>query len=173
MEENYNAEDTPKIKLLEKTLSILDKNIKILDVGCGKGHYLKHIISLGFENSFGVEVSDECSKRYLQGVPHEVSDFVSFAKAKESLSYDFILCTDVLEHIDPEEIDEFLLHLTRLSNHAFLGIANHSDIHQGIQLHLIREPWPWWENKLKELYREVSHISTMHNGAFFMCECKK
>lgn len=172
-EPGYNIEDVKKLNLVEKLVNPLDRDIKILDVGCGRGHYLKRLKSLGFTNIYGIEVSEECSKQYLQDLPHEVTDFISFAKLKKDNNYDLIICNDVLEHIHPDEIDEFLDELSRLSNHAIFGIANHSDIHQGIQCHLIIQPDSWWNKKLISRYSNVNLLNEMRMRIFFWFECKK
>ena len=54
------------IKSLFEKLN-LDKNTKIVDLGCGQGRTLSYIRNMGFRNSFGVDSSEEalyaCERR--------------------------------------------------------------------------------------------------------------
>lgn len=170
----YNNADKAKLDIIKNLLK--NKNVEslsILDVGCGRGHYLRLFREMGFKSILGIDPSQECATRYLTDVPHIVSDFYSFAKNIPTNQYNVVFCTDVLEHIKPEDIDEFIKELTRLAPYSVLGIANHSDIQEGIQLHLIQEPWSWWEKKLRNIYNEVNYLESLHSNKFFFCECKR
>ncbi len=170
----YTRKEDKGVGIVWNCVKDLSRERKILDVGCGRGHYVRMLIKGGFKNTLGLEASGVCAQMHLQETPRIVSDFVSFAKTQETGSFDTIICMGVLEHIKPEDIDEFLYEISRLSNHAILSIANHEDYRKNIvKLHLIVEPWPWWENKLKKLYSEVSFLGYQHKETLFFCECKK
>ena len=165
-EPDYNLKDPQKLSIIFSIIETLDRNIEILDVGCGRGSYLSLLKSLGFNRILGIEISSVCAEKYLQEFPHIVSDFISFAKDTPDKKYDLLLCMDVLEHIEPSEVDIFIDHINRISKHSILGIANHSDVHQKVQLHLIEKPWHWWKEKLIKF----NLIAQLHEGKFFMCE---
>lgn len=130
-------------------------NGKVLDAGSGRGSVLKHMLVNGID-AFGVELSKTACEKYLQGLPHANADIMSWAN--QGHTYDGLVCTDVLEHIPPDQLDMVLASLAKLSPSGFLGIANHSSIHEGHELHVIQEGHVWWVKKLSEYFREVEVI---------------
>lgn len=166
---NYNPKDNKKLDIVKNLVSSLPKGSLVLDVGCGRGHFLKQFIDLGY-HAFGIEPSTECSIRYLGNLPHEIIDFNTYVEENTEDYYNLVFCTDVLEHIKPEDLDTFIKNLSLKGSKAILGIANHSDIQEGIELHLIQEPWLWWKKELEKHFKRVNFICSLHNERFFFCE---
>lgn len=168
----YNSNKTTRYD--EKDAVVLDFFSRVsgtlLDVGCGAGHNLKMALSLGVD-VFGIDVSEECCKRFLSGIPHQCIDIVGFCK--QDRKFDNIICTDVLEHITEDSIDETLECISSISPSALFGIANHEDNLLRIELHLIRENKDWWTEKLSEYYSSVIFRKELFNGTFFFIECEK
>jgi len=86
-----------------------DKNTPILDVGCGSGEFLLFLQSLGYTNTFGIDLSPEqvelAKKRGLKNVQvAEAVDFLSKHKEKFTL----ITAHDVIEHFPKEQVLPFL-----------------------------------------------------------------
>ena len=75
-----------------------DKNIKILDIGCGTGIVMKKLESYG--EAFGIDISDEailfCAKRGIKNIFKADAAKLPF----ENNNFDLITSFDVLEHID-------------------------------------------------------------------------
>lgn len=67
---------------------------------------------------------------------------------------DLVVCTDVLEHIEPECIDAVLNHLQSLTYKAlFVVVATRPAVKQlpdGRNAHLIQEAAEWWLERLQE-----------------------
>lgn len=64
---------------------------------------------------------------------------------------DMVYSSDVLEHVEPNEIDETLDNLFSISNHQYHYIACHlakKTLTDGRNAHLIVEPSAWWEEKM-------------------------
>lgn len=88
-------------KLLPK-----DNNARILDIGCGSGHFLKYIDLLGYSDYLGVDISEEqinYCKRYVTNKVLLNSDLNKFLNSKAGV-YDFIMINDVIEHFEKDEI---------------------------------------------------------------------
>jgi 2-polyprenyl-3-methyl-5-hydroxy-6-metoxy-1,4-benzoquinol methylase len=86
-----------------------NKNLKILDIGCGWGKNLKILEKHGYTNSFGIDISTEqieiAEKNDIKNVKCiNAIDFLKNSKEK----YDVILLIDVLEHIEFEESIELI-----------------------------------------------------------------
>ena len=79
---------------------------------------------------------------------------------------------DVLEHISPDEIDNFLKRLSEMGKDYIISIANHSDSPTGVELHLICEPLEWWEEKLSKYFTDINIISS-EKVIFVLEMCKK
>lgn len=81
-----------------------DNNTKILDLGCGIGHFLYFLEKSGYTNALGVDMSNEnidyCKK---QGFNVVLSDGFEHLKDPDH-SYDVIIMNDLLEHFEKEEI---------------------------------------------------------------------
>ncbi len=104
---NIGAESMMRYKIPPYLLSILpeDKGAAILDVGCGFGHVLDNLRSLGYTNLSGIDISDEailhCHNINLN--VEQISSLEDFF-SKNTKKYDFIIMTHVIEHINKEEI---------------------------------------------------------------------
>jgi 2-polyprenyl-3-methyl-5-hydroxy-6-metoxy-1,4-benzoquinol methylase len=85
-----------------------DRNIRILDIGCGLGHFLYFLETEGYLNYIGIDMSEE-NIRYCKqhGFSVEKADVFTFLNQKNS-SFDVILMNDVLEHFSKPEIIEIL-----------------------------------------------------------------
>jgi hypothetical protein len=75
---------------------------------------------------------------------------------------DLVVCTDVLEHIEPELLDGVLRHLYLLAGRgAYLVIATRLArelLPDGRNAHLIVQEPPWWLAKLKaQGWRKLRH----------------
>lgn len=96
---------------------------KILDIGCGMGHFLYYLASYGYTNFYGIDISEQqidfikegihstCPE--LSGIFKKISKKVEVADAyefmrKNELKFNVIVALDVIEHIPKERIIEFL-----------------------------------------------------------------
>ncbi len=85
------------------------KGAKILDIGCGTGHFLYYLEKKGCSDFLGIDISpqqvDFCRKNVSKSV--ERADALEFLTEKKN-AYDAIVANDLLEHIPKEEIVHFL-----------------------------------------------------------------
>jgi 2-polyprenyl-3-methyl-5-hydroxy-6-metoxy-1,4-benzoquinol methylase len=81
-----------------------DKNAKVLDVGCGIGHFLYYLKKRGYKNFCGIDISPQqvnfCKENISERV--EVADAFDFLKVGRE-KYSVIVAHDVLEHIRKEK----------------------------------------------------------------------
>lgn len=68
---------------------------------------------------------------------------------------DLVICIDVMEHIDPECVDEVLDNIDKLSNKAiFFSISTRlatKKLPDGRNAHLTVQPSDWWQQKINRL----------------------
>jgi 2-polyprenyl-3-methyl-5-hydroxy-6-metoxy-1,4-benzoquinol methylase len=78
---------------------------------------------------------------------------------------DLVICTDVLEHIEPECLDDVLSDLARVTRKlGFFTIATRAamkTLADGRNAHLIQEPGNWWLARLGKHFRLSSFVETI------------
>jgi cyclopropane fatty-acyl-phospholipid synthase-like methyltransferase len=100
-------------KLIERFIP-KDKNIKILERGCGFGGFIYALKSYGYENILGVEIIPQCcsfvSKKFdVKVICSDILDYFSKEGIKEK--YDVIAAFDVIEHFEKGEIVKIMLYI--------------------------------------------------------------
>jgi uncharacterized Rossmann fold enzyme len=116
------------LSLVEQT-----KSRSVLDYGCGKGE-------LGKALPFGV-----CE--YDPAVP---------GKDESPRPADLVVCTDVLEHVEPEMIDAVLSDLKRVTLRVGFFTIHMGEAQKfladGRNAHVLQKPRSWWEQKLAKFF---------------------
>lgn len=113
------------------------KTQSVLDYGCGKGDLHLHL-------PFGITQYDPAIPKYEQppAEPH-----------------DLVVCTDVMEHVEPEHTDAVLDDIARLTRRlCFMNIATRlakKTLPDGRNTHLVVQPVTWWLPKLEERFAVV------------------
>lgn len=106
----------------------------ILDYGCGKSTLANNL-------PFRIQQYDPAVPKF-SGRPHPA---------------DLLVCTDVLEHIEPENLDSVLDDIESLTRKAaFLTIATRpakKTLEDGRNAHLIQESLEWWLPKLLSRFK--------------------
>lgn len=103
----------------------------ILDYGCGKqtlAGMIQHRIPC---------------RGYDPAIPHLASD---------PAPADLVVCTDVLEHVEPEHLDDVLSHMKRLSRRGWFFVVSCERggrrLPDGRFAHLIVKSSDWWRQKI-------------------------
>ncbi|NJN00171.1 MAG: class I SAM-dependent methyltransferase [Aquincola sp.] len=109
----------------------------VLDYGCGRGT-LKPALEAAVE---GVKVTE-----YDPGVRDK--NTIPFA------AYDYVVCTDVLEHVEEDKIDNVLVHIETLAvDGVFFVIVFtpcNSSLPDGRNTHILQRPRTWWDKKIAQ-----------------------
>lgn len=107
----------------------------ILDYGCGKG-----------------KLAEAIRQRHNVGI-YEYDPAIE-GKDTPPIPADIVMCTDVLEHIEPEHLEAVLKDIHRVTKRiAFLAISLRlakKTLPDGRNAHLIVQPKSWWEARLNE-----------------------
>jgi hypothetical protein len=129
---NYGTASLGYGKLISKLLDATESDT-ILDYGCGSMRNL-------------LKVLDPQREVHYLGYDPAVPEF----SAKEPC--DFVACIDVLEHIEPDLLDNVLDDLLMLTGHwAFFTVHTGpavKTLSDGRNAHLIQQPPSWWLPKL-------------------------
>lgn len=86
-----------------------NKNTTILDLGCGHGSFIYFIKHAGYKNVTGIDISrEEVDMAHQLGITEvKQANIVEYLSTTEN-KYEVILLMDVLEHIESNEVLDFL-----------------------------------------------------------------
>lgn len=117
----------------------------LLDYGSGQGRTVRKLVT-----EFGIP--QESIVEYEPGIPEKSS--------VPSSPADLVICTDVLEHVEPELIDDVLSHLLGLIGKVgfiTIGLTKANRVlSDGRNAHLIVEKPKWWREKIEQHVEIVS-----------------
>lgn len=107
---NVNPNEFISIPDSIKNALPIDKKARILDIGCGLGSFMVFLKNEGYENVYGIDISDEA---YLQGQKNnlkvsKIEDILNFNPEEK---FDFFYMNHVLEHIEKDKIIPTLTHI--------------------------------------------------------------
>lgn len=134
---------------------------EILDYGCGKRK---------LEEALGFPITnyDPCIPG-LDQVPEP---------------HDIVVCTDVLEHIEPDCLDSVLKDLRRCTKKAAFLLVTTTKARRilpdGRNAHLIQKPYAWWKPEIEkagfriEAFKDLSHVTPEGKelGSEFLAICE-
>lgn len=124
----------------------------LLDVGAGRGELIQSALALGFDQVQGTDV-----------VPSLCRDNISYAEVHaipfEDGEFDVVTCLDVLEHILPEDTDQAVSELARVTRSvAVISVANFSDVWHGVELHINRRAYDEWHVIFATYFEQVQRL---------------
>jgi hypothetical protein len=100
----------------------------------------------------------------------------AFPEYGEARSADLVCCIDVLEHIEPDLLDNVLDQLAEITvKHGFFTIHTGAAIKvlsDGRNAHLIQKPSSWWLPKLCERF-EIEHLRGTPGGFLVIVSPRK
>lgn len=136
------------------------KVVHVLDYGCGR--HMNLFKSLQGKVEHGIK---------YQGYDAGWPDF-----ADPPVPADLVCCIDVLEHIEPELLDNVLDHLASLTE-AYVFLTVHMGpagklLPDGRNAHLIQEPMEWWLPKLLDRWDAQTVQKTNAFSFHFIGEAK-
>ena len=132
----------------------------ILDYGCGKGRFKAAAARLAPD----IEVME-----YDPAVP-----------GKDALPTpaDLVICTDVLEHVEPHLLDGVLEHIRSLTIMGAILLPNllpaKKILPDGRNAHLIQESPAWWHGKVSKYFNVIknqTHCKELHVPAVVELIC--
>jgi 2-polyprenyl-3-methyl-5-hydroxy-6-metoxy-1,4-benzoquinol methylase len=129
----------------------LKKKSKVLCIGCGNGFEVIEYLNQGHD-AYGTEVHPIEGVKPLEGrIINAVVPDLPF-KDKE---FDFLHCTEVLEHIPEETTNEFLTECKRVSGKQFFSIATRMDDEL---THINIQTPGWWLEKFEDNQFNVANF---------------
>lgn len=139
--------------LVEQAIVVTESK-SILDYGCGKGVFK---ITHPDMNIYEYDPSIE-------------------GKNVDPKPCEFLMCLDVMEHIEPECLDSVLSHMqSKTGKAAFISVSTRpakKTLPDGRNAHLIQEPAEWWFTKINQYFRIIQFAGDK-NGFWVLCAADK
>ncbi len=136
MENSYKRKyGITRTNINEEFLSNIDKDTKILEVGCNVGNQLVLLKEMGFRNLHGIEIAAyafEIAKRRVE------SEGISFVKGSafnipfKDEFFDMVFTSGVLIHISPDDIKKAVSEIHRCAKKYIWGLDYYAESYQEI-----------------------------------------
>lgn len=119
-------------------------------------HKLKSVLDYGAgRGALGEELA--ARKIKVRSYDPGVKRFSAFPK-----SSDLVACTDVMEHVEPENVDAVLAHIAALTRRLALFVISliegHKLLSDGRDAHISLHPREWWLSKLSERFEIIQTL---------------
>lgn len=133
--------------------------------GTSSGKWVQKVIQLSQDYNTQNILDYGCGKgRLQQGLPFQITQYdpaISEHSEHPNKPHDVVVCTDVLEHIEPECIDNVLDDIQQLAlKVVLLTVATrkaNKTLNDGRNAHLIIKNKDWWLKKIKERFIILEH----------------
>jgi len=133
------------------------KDSTCIDFGCGTGRGGLIISALGTMVvtllDFAENALDEDVAQIVKAQPDRLKWLQADLTQKIPMHAAYGFCTDVMEHIPPDQVDLVLENILRSANNVFFQISMEDDVmgaRIGEPLHLSVHPYEWWVKKFNE-----------------------
>ena len=136
---------------------------KVIDFGCGSGRAALRLAEYGFDVTL-IDFTDNCRDKEALRLPFLQWDLTEPLPIKGDVGY----CTDVMEHIPPEDVETVIANILDATPRAFFQIATVPDKFGetiGQQLHLTVQPHDWWRAKFPMVLWEEQ---TLTHSSFYV-----
>lgn len=148
--DNYGVASVHYAPLVSEIVNTLQVR-HLLDWGCGKGRLFQNLKA---DHKMTLQAYDPAVERYSSPpVPAEM-----------------LTCIDVLEHVEPDLLDETLDDLARLTECvAFLTVHTGPAVKvlsDGRNAHLTQQPMEWWLPKIWERF-DIQTVQVTGDHAFY------
>lgn len=140
-----------KTQMNHKFLKGIPKDAKILEVGTNIGVPLKHLQEMGFTNLYGIELQPraiEFAKQYSKDLYIIKGDALDIPFKDDF--FDLVYTHGVLIHISPENIQQALKEIQRVSNTYIWGLEYYAKEYTEIPYHGQKNLL--WKTDFKQLY---------------------
>jgi SAM-dependent methyltransferase len=130
-----------------------------IDFGCGTGRGALTLAMLGKLKLTLIDFAKNALDDDIRDITVAQSDRFEFIQhdlnkmPPVSTPAVYGYCTDVMEHLPPEEVDTVLDNILACAHHVFFCIDTKPDVmgkRIGETLHLTVQPYGWWMDKFKE-----------------------
>ena len=143
------------------------------DYGVGGHKYVAHIKEVARKIGAHTILDYGCGKRMLEkALGYAINNYDPAIPGVDATPEpaDLVVCTDVLEHIEPDNLDDVLDDLKRVTkNTLVLTVATRTAkkfLADGRNAHLIEQPAKWWLPRIMDRFELIQFSA---NQGEFLC----
>jgi hypothetical protein len=140
---------SPGENVAELFLQLVNPHGLIIDFGCGTGRASVQFSKKGHD-VFLIDFTDNCRDDEALSLPFMQWDLLEPCPARAPYGF----CTDVMEHIAPENVDTVIRNIMEAADTTFFQISTIPDKCGAMidhQLHLTVKPHSWWKDTFIEM----------------------
>jgi hypothetical protein len=145
------------------------------DYGVSGQRYSDNVLGLAQRLNTRDILDYGCGKATLQkSIPFPIQNYDPFVEeySKRPVPADLVVCTDVMEHIEPEHVEGVLRDIRDLTKKGvFFQIATRPAskvLPDGRNAHLIQEQGNWWLERLMQFF-DIRQFQDMGGGIIVVC----
>jgi SAM-dependent methyltransferase len=123
----------------------------VIDFGCGTGRGALALAQRGQLDVTMLDFAGNCLDEAVREACENPALKLRFRKhdleTPSPVTAEYGYCTDVLEHVPPDKVDQVLDHIFNATRHTFFQISTVEDVCGdliGAPLHLSVHPYEWW-----------------------------
>ena len=151
------------LKLLN---NIKDKNLTILELGCGSGLIVKKIFDLGFKNYTGVDISENAilrAKNINESLKHNAKFFASDANFLPEKKIDIVFSLGLFDWLENNEISNiFKLHPNSMHLHSIS--EKKKSMHQFLHKIYVHISYGYKSEGYKPKYHDLEDIKKLYTS---------
>lgn len=159
VEHNLIAFNVPEVISAEYTELNRKLHKENLAYGVGGGKHADTVIKLADSLKTKSILDYGCGKSYLsKAIPFPIWEYDPAVQGKETAPRpaDLVVCTDVLEHIEPDKLSAVLEDLKRVTKKLGYFVihtgSSTKSLSDGRNAHLIQKDKQWWRPKLEKYF---------------------
>lgn len=163
---DYNQHSECEPRFQHTVNFVNEKNINsVLDIGSGRGHILDIIKHTKPE----IQLTSADLEKFhnVEGVNFHKINLCDQSTFNIPDTFDLVTCLDVLEHLTEDVVDSVFYFFSVKAKFAVVSIANHSDIQNGVELHLIQKDLSFWQ-PIIEKYFNILECKTEYGGRLYI-----
>ncbi len=157
---------SPGARHVERANETLNmKSGRVIDFGCGTGRAAQTFSDMGYEVT-GIDFAENCRDRDC-----DFPFIVACLWDLPGITAEYGFCTDVMEHIPTEKVEDVLRGISERAKAVYFNIATVDDSCGsliGKKLHLTVMKAPEWEKLLRKYWKNVITTAS-ENDAVFVC----
>lgn len=164
---NYNLHSDQEFRFQYVINALQQTKVSsVIDISSGRGNLINVIKN--FDQNIKI-TSTDLKKFHNYEVPFfevnlcEPDTFKNITPNK----FDMLTCLDVMEHIESGCVENVIKVFSEISKFSVLTIANHSDILNGVELHLIQENLTYWKPIIEKHFVIVDQ-QEHYNGRLYL-----
>lgn len=143
----------------------LDENSEVFDFGCGRGPYVHAFRYLGVPKTIGTDIAKEAIMNPIGLAGGNI--FQNDEIKIENKSFDLVMCLDVFEHLDLENISSTIEKLISSSRkYILLSVCCYGDPNfENDPTHKTKRTYDWWVHQFVK--HGCKHIPTPRSFLFY------